>query len=157
MRLLSRGETAAKLGLSIWSLRHYEDTGRIKPVNPQKGVPRRYTEHEIARFISEEGRSPMPMRSKSVHKVTAQAELAASVFDLLAAGLTKIEIVQRLRAHPDDVDAIALKYEKMRREQEDGTSLPAPCVKCGDSAARFCGGCVDAAPTLRPVPRARRA
>lgn len=142
-RGLSRPQAAERLGISVWSLRELEKAGVLVPdVGKLPGERRRYSLLTVGEYLKARGdRSPNAIPPRRTTKEALDDETAAEVFTALVNGKTKIEIVTYLRVHPDQVEKLALTFAKMKRE-EDQSIPPAPCVKCGTSTARFCGGCV---------------
>jgi DNA-binding transcriptional MerR regulator len=142
-RGLTRPQAAERLGISVWTLRELEKAGKIVPdVGHKPGEQRRYSLLTIAEYLKSTGRrAPSAPLQRRTAKEGLDDETAAEVFTALVNGKSKIEIVTYLRVHPEQVEKLALQFAKMKRE-EDQSIPPSPCVKCGTSTARFCGGCV---------------
>jgi hypothetical protein len=141
--ILTRRQAAEKLAIGVRRLRDLESQGRLKPAG-KKGERRVYTTAMIDRFLAD---NPKPEHVKkptgrrvAKDRATSDGETAAKIFASLKGGETKIAIVIALRVHPDLVDELGLKYQRML-EQESGAAR-APCVKCNHEPARFCGGCL---------------
>jgi len=143
---LSRREAAEELGIGLRRLRDLEASGRLTP-NGKRGERRTYSEAQIARYKREHPRQAVKPNGlpapKRVRSSLTDGFTAAQIFAALARGEKKVAIVIALQVHPDLVEELALKFERMR--QAEGEVPRAACVKCNTNAARFCGACSHAA------------
>ncbi len=140
---MSRGQAAKALGISYRRLRDLELQGRLRPKG-KKGERRRFDEEEVHRFARAKGLRPAIPIVKAANDAPTyfvDHEHAATIFDKLAEGMKKIEIVRTLRINPAVVEQIAEYYDKWRRQQDPNVVIQR-CARCKANPARFCGECV---------------
>jgi hypothetical protein len=104
-RMLTRVQVAKALGCSHSLVRKMEKAGKL-PVYEVDGV------HVFATRDVELLRVHR-VRAKGLQGVHVEGELAAEVFALLASGVGVVEIVGRMRVHPDVVESVAAQHARM--------------------------------------------
>lgn len=103
--LVTRGGAAKALGVSVAMVRKWERTGALEPV--QYAGVNYFNERDVELFRAQ--RAGKPRRISDANNVSG------AVFDLLAVDTEPVEIVRKLRVHPDVVEQLHHQWSRMRR------------------------------------------
>lgn len=103
--LVTRGGAAKALGVSVAMVRKWERSGALDPVR-YAGV-HYFAERDIELFRAQ--RAGKPRRISDANNVSG------AVFDQLAENVEPVEIVRKLRVHPDVVEQLHHQWTRMRR------------------------------------------
>jgi len=106
-RLLTRGQVARRLGMSLSSVRRMEGE-QLKPIVDARGV-HHFEETEIqAVFVR-------VRRARAPHDDRADGALAAAAFALFRSGADVIAVVKELREAPERIEALFGQWNRFRR------------------------------------------
>lgn len=105
-RLLTRGQVARRLGMSLSSVRRMEGE-HLKPIVDSRGV-HYFEETEIqAVFVR-------VRRAREPHDERADGTLAAAAFTLFRRGADVIAVVKELREAPERIEALFEQWKRFR-------------------------------------------
>lgn len=101
--LLTRGGAAKALGVSLAMVRKWERLGALEPLK-LAGI-NYHNERDIELFRAKRQGKP--------RRVSNENNVSANVFDLLAKNTSPIDIVRKLRVHPDIVEGLHHQWARM--------------------------------------------
>lgn len=102
------GEVAERLGLSLRSIRHYEECGLVSPAGRTTGGFRLYAEGDVQRLL-------LIMQMKPLGYTLDEMRLVLDDLDALADGSARDDARARLLALGEDVDR---RWESLRQRLE---------------------------------------
>jgi hypothetical protein len=105
-RLLTRGQVARRLGLSLSTVRRMEGV-QLKPIVGERGV-RYFEETEIQAVFVRVRRTRMP---DDEH---ADGTLAAAAFTLFRRGADVVAVVEELRGAPEKIEQLFEHWKRLR-------------------------------------------
>ena len=166
-RLLTRGQVARRLGLSLSTVRRMEGV-QLKPIVGERGV-RYFEETEIQAVFVRVRRMRMPDDER------ADGTLAAAAFTLFRNGADVVAVVEELREAPEKIEQLFEHWKRLRgtvlldaksvavlagdlnatRLSDENALLSAvaefkksaalPCVLCEREPAYWCRSCAQEA------------
>jgi hypothetical protein len=177
-RLLTRGQVARRLGLSLSTVRRMEGV-QLKPIVGERGV-RYFEETEIQAVFVRVRRTRMPDDER------ADGALTAAAFTRFRNGADVIAVVEELREAPEKIERLFEHWTRLRgtvlldakscaalagelgapvlgdenallsavAEFKKSTTLQ--CVLCEQEPAYWCRGCAQEAGRAEPRERAAR-
>jgi hypothetical protein len=105
-RLLTRGQVARRLGLSLSTVRRMEGV-QLKPIVGQRGI-RYFEETEIQAVFVRVRRTRVPDDDR------ADGTLAAAAFALFRSGADVIAVVEELREAPEKIERLFEHWKRLR-------------------------------------------
>lgn len=105
-RLLTRGQVARRLGLSLSTVRRMEGV-QLKPIVGERGV-RYFEETEIQTVLVRVRRTRMPNDER------ADGALAAAAFTLFRNGADVVDVVKQLREVPEKIEQLFGQWKRLR-------------------------------------------
>jgi DNA-binding transcriptional MerR regulator len=116
---LSVGEAAAKVGLSVHTLRWYEQVGLLEPISRDGGGRRRFAAHDIARleFLNRLRSTGMPVRDmrRYVDLVRQGPATAPARQEMLRAH--REQVLNRIADLQHDLDVIEQKIKLYKTKE----------------------------------------
>ena len=92
---------------------------------------------------------------KSSPATSTAGELAAHAFDLLASGVSPVDLVMQMKVTPEWVEDVVAKFNALRSlEVARISASDAKCATCKENVARFCAGCANGVRKAAPPPPA---
>jgi len=125
MSLLTRAQAARVLGVSVSTVIRREHVLKPAIVNGVHMFDERVLRREVTTIRHQQAIGALGPTS---------GDVAASVFELLEAGVEPMQIVIRLRVPPDAVQALRAQWLEMVRSSK--------CQKCGQSRSIVCRACL---------------
>ena len=123
--LLTRTQAARMLGVSVSTVIRREDALKPVIVNGVHMFDERILRSEVVTIRHRQAISSLGPTS---------GDVAASVFELLEAGMDPTQIVIRLRVPPDAVQALRAQHVEMIRSSK--------CKRCGEALGVVCRACL---------------
>ncbi|MEI9935585.1 MAG: hypothetical protein WDO69_00035 [Pseudomonadota bacterium] len=105
-KLLTRGEVARRLGLSLSSVRRMEGV-QLKPIVGERGV-RYFEETEIQTVLVRVRRTRVPVDER------ADGTLAAAAFTRFRNGADVVAVVTELRVAPEKIESLFEHWKRLR-------------------------------------------
>lgn len=113
-RLLQIGEVAQLVGLSLRTVRYYEEVGLVTPSARSEGGFRLYSEADVERLRLLRPMKPLGLTLDEMRELAELLDRSAALPDLEPDELTRI--VEGLAAHAERADAAIEKRERQLAE-----------------------------------------
>lgn len=108
--LLQIGEVAERVGLSLRTVRYYEEVGIVTPSARTKGGFRLYSEDDVDRLLVVKGMKPLSLSLEEMGEVLDLLERSAQPHSLDASEY--LELVARLEQYAERADERIAKRER---------------------------------------------
>ncbi|WP_173266085.1 MerR family transcriptional regulator [Streptomyces pacificus] len=116
------GEVAARTGLSLRTIRHYEEAGLVSPSARSQGGFRLYTETDVARLMVIRRMKPLGFTLEQMRELLAATDRLDSRAELPAA--ERVELLGRVRAFEQAAQqAVADLRTRLSRAEEFAAAL----------------------------------